>query len=1071
MSERSRGKDLDATVSAFLRDTLVLDNIRDAVVLVDADRKIRLWNPGAERLFGWSSDELIGKPYWLRLPHASSGLGTESVCQRLCVSDWDGEYEDYRKDGTRVWVEARVRRAINAEGQLIGFIGIFHDITERRMIEASIKEHRDRLQLALSAAKMAVWARDLETGQITWSKEASALFPGLAFDSDPRLIQDMIHSEDQPKLMTTVQQALQDGEPHSCELRMVGRDQRIRTMSFLGQLCTDAAGRPVSLVGTIQDVTIQRRGELLLLGQNRILDRIAKGAPLQDVLREVVCLVESLLHSVLCSILIKDAEGKSLRLLAAPSMSATFNEAVQTVPIGPTEGACGTCAFLGAPVHATDIATDPRWDRYRHLVLPIGIRSCLSVPIVASDAHGKGSTEAVSPHSVIGTFALYRTSDLSEEQQQEEEAVLKVAAQLAGVAIERDLAMQRITESEERYRRLLEVVPAAIVVITESRITFCNQALLAVAGYQDRSQIIGQDIRVLVTPEQYSEVEKTMVALLEGKIQQSSDDDYLVRRDGTLVPVQSVATVIWDRGRRAVMVALLDRTEQRRSDELLRSIMSSVTDAIITTDEHGQIVSANAATARLFEYEVSDLIGQNIALLIPASAEPAGVSQATQACIASPSHVTAQELSGRQKSGRTFPADVLVSSFLLNQKPHFTRVVRDISARRKLEEQLRQSQKMEAIGQLAGGIAHDFNNLLTVINGYSDRILDRLPAGDPLHDAAADVRAAGERAASLTSQLLAFSRRAIIEPKLLDLNRVVQSEVRMLRRLIGENITIITQLRPGIPQIKIDPIHLEQVLLNLALNARDAMGQGGRLVIATSVIELRSERTESSLGPLPGRYVQLTIQDNGSGMTEEVKQRIFEPFFTTKGVGKGSGLGLATVYGVVHQAGGHVSFDSVFGKGSTFRVLLPAQVRESSVRSMTALVGAPVGKETVLLAEDADVVRKLIRQTLEMLGYTVLDADSGQQALDLEAGYKGPIDLLLTDVVMSDFGGKKLADAICQRRPSIKVLFMSGYTDDALTRYGVESSQSAFLPKPFTAPTLARIVRDVLDNRHDATDS
>ncbi|MBL8634469.1 MAG: response regulator [Myxococcales bacterium] len=433
--------------------------------------------------------------------------------------------------------------------------------------------------------------------------------------------------------------------------------------------------------------------------------------------------------------------------------------------------------------------------------------------------------------------------------------------------------------------------------------------------------------------------------------------------------------------------------------------------------------------------------------------------------------VTAQALLCKQKSGRTFPADVMMSSFLLNQEPHFTRVVRDISARRKLEEQLRQSQKMEAIGQLAGGIAHDFNNLLTVINGYSDRILDRIPTGDPLHDAAADVRAAGERAAALTAQLLAFSRRAIIEPKLLDLNQVVQSEVRMLRRLIGENITIITQLRPGIPQIKIDPVQLEQVLLNLALNARDAMGQGGRLVIATSVIDVLTERTESALAPAPGRYVQLTVQDNGSGMTEEVKQRIFEPFFTTKGVGKGSGLGLATVYGVVHQAGGHVSFDSVFGKGSTFRVLLPAQVREPSVRSMTALSGAPVGKETILLAEDADVVRKLIRQTLELLGYTVLDAESGQQALDVEASYSGEIDLLLTDVVMSDFGGRKLADAVSVKRPGIKVLYMSGYTDDALTRYGVESSQSAFLQKPFTSPTLARMVRDVLDNRRDSLDS
>lgn len=1212
MSESDSGMVQDGSMPVGLRDTMILDNIRDAVVVVGSNGNVSFWNPGAEKLFGWSKEEILGQPFRSRFPHDTQAIGMESLCERLRESDWDGEYEDYRKDGTSIWVEARIRRLSAVEGHCLGIVGIFHDITrrkhaetelreregfvrsvldsmashtvvldgqgtivscnrtwhafgiqnapdpqlrsmldlqnrkkctdlgcnyleicrqtegserqealrsaqgieevlrgrrsdfemeyacdspwerrfysmkvtplegtakgvvvshtditQRRLIERSISEHRERLQLALTAAKMAVWTLDLQTQQMTWSKEASELFPGILFDADPLRMKQLIHPDDLSPLIASLEEVMVSGAPQSCELRIFGHDQQLRWMSLLGQRCTDASGQPRSIVGTLQDVTTQRRSELLLLGQNQILDQIAKGVPLGDVLCEVARLVESLLHSVRCTIQTKEADEKTLRLVAAPSMPALFQRAVTTIPIGLQSSMCGECAFRGMRIEVTDITSHPLYEDYLRKGLPSGLRSCLSVPIVASDARSIGSNEEVPPRSVIGTIALYRSNGTPSEPA-EEDAVLQVAAQLAAVAIERDLSVRRVTESEERYRRLLEVVPAAIVLSEAGRITFCNQTLLQVTGYRDRSELIGKSVRMLVKPEQLPELDTARAALLEGRIHRSSHDDYLLRSDGTLVPVQSVATVIRDNGRPAVLVALLDRTEQRRSDELLRSIMSSVSDAIITTDRSGRIVSANAATARLFDHEVSDLIGQNISLLlIPPSFEQLASTRSQEDLDASLRSVSSQELRCRQKSGRTFPADVTMSSFLLNQEPHFTRVVRDISARRKLEEQLRQSQKMDAIGQLAGGIAHDFNNLLTVINGYTDRLLDRLPCDDPLHDIAADVRAAGERAASLTSQLLAFSRRAIIEPKLLDLNQVVQSEVRMLRRLIGEHITIITQLRPDIPQIKIDPVQLEQLLLNLALNARDAMEHGGRLVISTSTVDVLTENFDSSAVPAPGRYVQLSVQDNGIGMTEEVKQRIFEPFFTTKGVGKGSGLGLATVYGVVHQAGGHISFESQYGKGSTFRVLLPVHVRESFVSSTSGRVEPPAGKETVLLAEDTDVVRRLIRQTLEMLGYTVIDAESGQQALAAEASHPGVIDLLLTDVVMSDFGGKTLADAICQKRPNVKVLFMSGYTDDALTRYGVESSQAAFLQKPFTAPTLARKVRDVLDNKHD----
>ncbi len=946
-----------------------------------------------------------------------------------------------------------------------------HAMTQQQRIEESLKEHRDRLQLALSAARMAVWAQDLETGRITWSKEVTSLFGSLPLTSAPEDIERMIHPRDLPKLFEAIQRAMTCGAPQACELRFIGIDQRIRRISFVGQAVYDRTGKVSTLVGTVQDVTEQRNAELLLRGQNLILDQIAKGSKLQEVLHEVAQLVESLIDGGLCSVLLLDADGQHLRLASAPSLPPEYNRAVSIVPVGPQVGSCGTCAYRGEPVYVADIATDPLWTDYRTIALEHGLVSCLSVPIVSSDSTGSSREPLSTPRRVIGTFALYRRQSTPVYEPAEVNAVLASAAQLAGVAIERDLATASLRASEERYRHLLEAVPAGILVHSEGQIEYCNAALLRIAGYENRSQVVGTSAWNLMPKDRVPIVAARIKALRAGASAYAETDEYLVRRDGSLVPVRPVATVISEGDRRLMMTVLLDRSEQRRSDELLRSIMSSVTDAIITTDRNGLIVSANSASARMFDYSPSELLGKNISVLLPppfdlrSEGSPAEQSlQRGQTELVG----TTRELFPIRKGGRTFPAEVTVTCFLLNGEPHYTGVIRDISARRKLEEQLRQSQKMEAIGQLAGGVAHDFNNLLTVINGFSDRLLELLPPGDPLQDVAADIRAAGEKATELTAQLLAFSRRAIIEPKILELNQVVQSTTRMLRRLIGEDISLITQLRPAIPHIKIDPVQLEQVLINLSLNARDAMVQGGRLVISTAVQDVAPGHGPESMEIRPGRYVLLSVQDTGMGMTEEAKPRIFEPFFTTKGVGKGSGLGLATVYGIIRQAGGHISFESEYGKGTIFRVLLPAQAREPVLGRTTPPPDAPLGSETVLLAEDAEVVRKMIRQTLELLGYTVIDAENGQQALDRESQHAGVIDLLLTDVVMPDFGGRALADAVRKRRPGIKVLYMSGYMEDSVTRHGVESAVDAFLQKPFSSPTLAMKVRGVLDGTDDS---
>jgi signal transduction histidine kinase/CheY-like chemotaxis protein len=385
-------------------------------------------------------------------------------------------------------------------------------------------------------------------------------------------------------------------------------------------------------------------------------------------------------------------------------------------------------------------------------------------------------------------------------------------------------------------------------------------------------------------------------------------------------------------------------------------------------------------------------------------------------------------------------------------------------ALRQSEERLRQGQKMEAVGRLAGGVAHDFNNLLTVITSYSDLLLEDLALDDPKRDDVGEIRKAAEGAAALTRQLLAFSRQQVLEPKVLDLKAIVTGTEKLLRRLIGEDVQLTTALAPDLGAVKADPVQLEQIIINLAVNARDAMPTGGRLTIEAANVEMDEVYVRSHAPARPGHYVMLAMSDTGIGMDEQTKARIFEPFFTTKERGKGTGLGLATVYGIVKQAGGFIWVYSEPARGTSFKVYLPRvdePVEPAVARTATAEPGR--GTETVLVVEDAASVRMVTRQVLDRYGYAVLEAPNGDTALRLAVKHHGPIHLLLTDVVMPGLSGRQLAEQLAQLRPDMKVLYVSGYGDSAVVHHGILEAGVAYLQKPFTPESLARRVRDALD--------
>jgi two-component system, cell cycle sensor histidine kinase and response regulator CckA len=504
-----------------------------------------------------------------------------------------------------------------------------------------------------------------------------------------------------------------------------------------------------------------------------------------------------------------------------------------------------------------------------------------------------------------------------------------------------------------------------------------------------------------------------------------------------------------------------ERSERRRaeagrheSEERLRQIFEHVSDALFIADDAGNIHDANPAACALTGMSVEALRDVKLEHVLPEIAQLEITEGHARQLPAAPTETpsSAQRSRVLDIEAAAFAAGVLVYT------------VRDLTNQARLEEQLAQSQKMDAIGQLAGGIAHDFNNLLTVIMSYGSLLLNDLDEGDPRRDDAQEIANAAARASGLTHQLLAFSRKQILEPRLMSVNDVVNGVEKLLRRLIGEDIELATTLEPDLYSINADPGQLEQVLINLAVNSRDAMPEGGRLHISTANTFLSAEHGGRQLSASPGQYIMLAVSDTGVGMSREIQRRMFEPFFTTKGQGKGTGLGLATVYGIIKQSGGDVWIYSEPGKGTTFKVYFPRAGEGPALHLVAENTQmSPRGTETILVVEDDPALRALSARVLEANGYTVLLARNGIEALAIASGYAGHIDMVATDVVMPKMNGRPLVEKLTETRQGMRVLFMSGYTDDEVMRRGVIDGHAAFLQKPFTPPQFARKVREVLD--------
>jgi two-component system cell cycle sensor histidine kinase/response regulator CckA len=850
------------------------------------------------------------------------------------------EYRLISRDGREVWVRDEGALVRDKDGKAVSMQGYLLDITERKQREAAVRESEARTRAMLDAALDGVITIDHEGRIIEFNPAAESMFGHLRSDVIGQQMAELVippllreaHSRGFQRYLATEQGSVLGQRLEMPALRAGGREFPIE----LSIVRVDVPGPPV-FTAYIRDITERKRSEALAVGQARLLELIAAGAPLPELLDLLARFVEEQSKQGLVSILLLDRDGQHLRHGAAPSLNETYNTALDGLRIGPSVGSCGTAAYRRERILVTDIANDPLWGELRKLALNNGLRACCSTPIFATDA------------SVLGTFAMYYRDPC--EPSEHDLQLVEMATHIGGIAIERARSEEALRESEVRYRDLFENASDMIMTVDlDWNITDANKASVETVDYS-REELLQMNLAELLPPEVHELARSQLARKLAHEVEVTTYEVEFVAKDGHRVPIEVKTRVIWQDG------------------------------------------------------------------------EPTGIEA----------------------------------------------IARDVSERKRLEQQLQQAQKMEAVGQLAGGVAHDFNNMMSAVIGFSELVLNRLEADHPVRRQVEEIRRAGERASDMTHQLLAFSRKQVLQPKVLDLNAIVAETQKLLERLIGEDVELVSVPDPDLDPIEADPGQLGQVLMNLAVNARDAMPGGGKLTFETRNVELDDGYSALHVDVEPGAYVLLSVSDTGTGMDAETRLRIFEPFFTTKEEGAGSGLGLATVYGIVTQSGGAISVYSEPGRGTTFKIYLPRAAQDSrEIEDRSVRRDAPRGSETILLVEDEALVRSLEVETLEERGYTVLEAHSPGHALELCRQHEGTIDLLLTDVVMPEMNGHELAGQLAVIRPSMKVLYSSGYADGAIVHHGVIEPGTAFLPKPLTPGTLARKVREVLDSQEPA---
>ncbi len=879
--------------------------------------------------------------------------------------------------------------------------------------EVELTENERLLQQSQAVARLGSYVLDVQTGRWRSSVVLDEIF-GIdgTHPHDVAGWVAVIHPDARSEMQQYFEhEVLGKQQRFDREYRVVRPDDgRERWVHGLGDLECDAAGRVLRMLGTIQDITDRKLHEAALRESEdrfRLLSEAAfEGIAVIDLGRIVDCNERlATMHGYAPRELI----GKAVLDIVAPEHREVVSERLRT----------------GAG------------DRHELLAL------CKDGSVFPVEVQGRALT-----HRGRG---------------------LKVVA--VRDITERRRAEQALRKSEEKFSKVFLAAPAGISVsgLGDGRLLEINQEFSRLFGHT-RDEAIGRtsfELGLWLDSGDRGRILRLLAARGEVK-----DLELQLRaKDGRIVTLRYSAQAIELEGQSLLLSAFVDITQRKQAEEALRrsqeqyqALVGGVRDVIFAMSPDGTLEALNPAFAEITGWPREEWLGRPFVGLLHPEDVPAAVGLLQRVLQDEPrptAQLRVRTRDGGHRVGEFHTTVQRRDGAIVG----ILGIVRDITDRLALEEQFRQAQKMEAVGQLAGGVAHDFNNLLTVIRSYSDLILDGLPAEDERRADIEEIREAARRATVLTRQLLAFSRRQVLQPSVVSLNTVVTGAERLLRRLIGEDVTLVTRLDPTLGAVKADPGQLEHVIMNLAVNARDAMPDGGTLTVETVNVPLGTVAPADLVTVMPpADYVLLRVADTGSGMDAETMAHLFEPFFTTKELGKGTGLGLATVYGVVKQSGGYIAVESEPGRGAAFSIYLP-RVRGSAELGEAGpdRPGSLEGNETILLVEDEGAVRTVACQSLRRLGYTVLEAADGGAAMLVARRQETPIAILVTDVVMPGMDGAALADRLRADHPGLKVLLMSGYAYDVALQQAALEPGLHFLQKPFTPEVLARRVRDVLD--------
>jgi PAS domain S-box-containing protein len=1038
------------------------ENALDILTILSPEGLFLYNSPSVKRVLGYDPKELAGQ-------NAFALIHTEDLPRVLEGFDYGLKHPDQtvtlefrfrHRDGAWRYLEA-VGQSRLADGEIAGIVVNSRDVSDRRQAEAKLRESEKQYRLIFDGNPTPMWVFDHETLAFLEVNDAAVQHYGYSREEFLAMtLSDIRPPEDVPAQMEYFHKLLSATTPARMGLAGVWRakkkdgtliDVEIKWSPMLFH------GRAASLT-MANDITERKRIEhrdaaLSKLGQS--LSSATSPAEAAQIIRAVA---DDLFNWDAFTLDLYSAERQ--RVYPILNVDTDRNGRRFNIPITgqarePTRMAQRVVA-QGAELTLREEPLSMPGD-----TIPIGDVSRPSASLMLVPIRNRTK--------VIGILSIQSYSLKAYDQQHLN--TLQTLADHCGGALERIHAEQALHESEQRFRDLFQGSPDAIFVEDfNGTVLDVNPAGCQLHGLS-RDKLVGVNACDLVPPESREAVARDFKALVEGKFQQVEGASWT--HDGQAVAVEVRANRIRYAGQPAVLLHVRDMTDRklaeaalRSSEMLFHSVWENSADGMRLTDENGTIVAVNETFCTLIGLPREELEGKPLTVIYGDSVPmPERLEQYRQRF--RDRFIEKQvERRATLHNGKVVTFEDTSSFVELRGQPSLLLgIFRDITEQRRLEEQLRQSQKMEAIGQLAGGVAHDFNNILTVIQGHASLLIAGGSLAGTSARSAQQIGQAAERAAGLTRQLLAFGRRQVMQPRRLDMNEVVSNMTKMLGRLLGEDIALQLNYFPRPALVRADAGMMEQVLLNLAVNSRDAMPKGGLLAIKISTVELVSGHGISHSEGHPGRFVCLSVIDTGCGIAPENLRRIFEPFFTTKEIGKGTGLGLATVYGIVKQHQGWIEVASELGKGAAFTVFLPLSGDPADVSAEPAPENAVRGgKETILVVEDEAPVRELVCNLLAKYGYQILQADSGPKALEIWQDSRDRIDLLLTDLVMPDrINGRELAEKLLAERPNLKVIFTSGYSADVVGKDFALRDGLHYLQKPYHPQKLALTVRDCLD--------